>query len=253
MRLLVVSDVHANAPALEAVLRDAERHGFDATVFLGDLVGYHPFPNECAALIERLAPTASLLGNHDALMLALIDGDEAYESLEESLVTDVLARQLEHLEPATIALLRAMVDEAGGPGWQAAHGAFRHRFEYLSTVANAQANLPYLHESVAFVGHTHVPKVFASVRTSTGDLWRSVAFRGSGERYRVPPAARAFLNPGAVGQPRDGIPLASYGMYDVSLRRFEVRRVLYDVSRTQKALHEAGYPASLATRLPLGR
>jgi len=253
MRLLVVSDVHANAPAFEAVVRDAEKHGFDAAVFLGDLVGYHPFPNECAALLERLAPVAMLLGNHDALMLALIDGDDGYESLEESLVSDVLARQLERLEPGTVALLRAMRDEASGAGWQAAHGAFRHRFEYLSTVANAQANLPYLQQPVGLVGHTHVPKVFASVRTTEGELWRSVAFRATGERYRVPPAARAFLNPGAVGQPRDGIPLASYGLYDATLRRFEVRRVPYDVNRVQKALKESGYPASLASRLPLGR
>lgn len=253
MRLLVVSDVHANAPAFEAVLRDARTLHYDAALFLGDLVGYNPYPNECAALLHELEPIACLMGNHDALLLAMADGDERYESQEETLVSDVLARQLDGLEPTTLELLRRFEGEARGPGWQAAHGAFRYPFEYLATIGNAQANLPFLDERVGLIGHTHVPKVFASVSTDQGPLWRTVTFRQGFSRYRIPPSARAFVNPGSVGQPRDGIPTAAYGLLDSAQMTFEVRRVEYDVDQVQRTLVEAGYPNPLALRLGLGR
>jgi len=253
MRLLVVSDVHANAPAFEAVLRDAARHGYDNSLFLGDLVGYNPFANECAALLAELAPMANLMGNHDALLLALADGDDSYDSREESLVTDVLTRQLEQLDDAALQLLRSFRDDVSGSGWQATHGAFRQRFEYMSTLSNAQGNLPYLTERVALVGHTHVPKVFASVDARNAALWRTVTFRAKEGRYRIPPSARAFLNPGSVGQPRDGIPAAAYAIFDTDQFSFQVHRVDYDVSVVQRAIASAAFPHSLALRLPLGR
>lgn len=253
MRLLVVSDVHANAPAFEAVIRDARRRGFDQALFLGDLVGYYPYPNESAALLRDLAPAHVLLGNHDALMLALYDGEQTLDQREESLVVDVVARQLPTLDPDTLALLREMRDGADGDDWQARHGAFRSRFEYLATLANAQGNLPYLRADVGFVGHTHVPKVFASAEGAGRELWRTVAFRYPEGQYRVPPRARAFLNPGAVGQPRDGIAEAAYGLYDTQHRTFHVLRVAYDIGQVQRAVASEGYPASLGVRLTLGR
>ena len=253
MRLLVVSDVHANAPAFEAVLRDARRRGFDQALFLGDLVGYYPFPNECAALLRELSPVHGLVGNHDALMLALCDGEQAPDQREDSLVVDVIARQLPTLEPATLALLRELRDEAEGEGWQARHGGFRNRFEYLATLANAQGNLPYLRADVGFVGHTHVPKVFASVTGDGHELWRTVAFRQPEGQYRIPPRARAFLNPGSVGQPRDGLAEAAYALYDTQHQTFHVLRVAYDVGQVQRAIATEGYPVSLGVRLTLGR
>ncbi len=253
MRILVVSDVHANAPAFEAVLHDARRRGFDGALFLGDLVGYYPFANECTALLHELAPMAALLGNHDAVMLALIDGGDGSDQHEESVVVEVIARQLADIEPSAIECLRAFSDEAEGDRWQATHGAYRRQFEYLSTLANAQANLPYLRAPVGLVGHTHVPKVFASVSTEDGELWRTVPFRQPHGHYRVPPRARAFLNPGSVGQPRDGIPAASYAIYDDAQQSFYVHRVEYDIGRVQRAVAECGYPSSLGVRLTLGR
>lgn len=253
MRLLVVSDVHANAPAFEAVLRDAATHSYDASLFLGDLVGYNPYPNECAALLRELAPVACLLGNHDALLLALADADDGYDSREETVVSDVIARQLDELDAGTIELLRSFEPSARGPGWQAAHGAFRQPFEYLATLGNAQANLPFLEERVGVVGHTHVPKVYASVLTDQGPLWRTVTFRLDHERYRIPPTAHAFVNPGSVGQPRDGIPAAAYALLDSERLTFEVRRVEYDVAAVQRRIVDAGYPPALGLRLGLGR
>ena len=253
MRLLVVSDVHANAPAFEAVLRDGARRGYDRLLFLGDLVGYYPFANECVALLRELEPIAALQGNHDAVMLALSDGEDAFDQREESLVLDVLKRQLDGMEEASLAYLRDLSLTAAGTGWLASHGGFRRPFEYLTTLANAQANLPYLTAPVGLIGHTHVPKVFASVTTEDGDLWRTVTFRTAHGTYRVPPAARAFLNPGSVGQPRDAIAAASYALYDTELQAFDVYRVEYDIGRVQRAVAEARYPSSLGVRLTLGR
>ncbi len=253
MRLLVVSDVHANAPAFTAVVRDAKRRGYDQALFLGDLVGYYPFADACAELLHELAPVAALRGNHDAVMLALVDGGDAIDQHEDSLVLDVIGRQLASMQDSSIETLRGLCDAASGDGWQAAHGGYRSHFEYLTTLANAQANLPYLEAPVGLVGHTHVPKVFASVTTASGALWRTVAFRQAHARYRVPPAARAFLNPGSVGQPRDGISAASYALYETSTQSFDVFRVEYDIGRVQRAVAEQGYPASLGVRLTLGR
>jgi len=253
MRLLVVSDVHANAPAFEAVLRDAARRGYDQALFLGDLIGYYPFPNECVALLRELEPIAALQGNHDAVMLALSNGEGALEQREDSLVVDVIERQLEGMEEASLAYLRDLSMAAADAGWLAAHGGFRHPFEYLTTLANAQANLAYLTAPVGLIGHTHVPKVFASVTTEDGELWRTVTFRTAHGTYRVPPAARAFLNPGSVGQPRDGVAAASYALYHTELQAFDVYRVDYDIGRVQRAVAEARYPSSLGVRLTLGR
>lgn len=253
MRHLVVGDVHANAPALEAVLEDAGKRSYDDVVFLGDLVGYCPFPREAIAMLRDLAPAVALQGNHDALLLALADGGSAAAHREESLVAEIVARQLDVLDDDDLAFLRTLRRDATSERWQASHGAFRSQFEYLSTLHNAQGNLPYLQRPVGIVGHTHVPRAFASVASDEGDLWRTVAFRGPHAQYRLPPRAKAFLNPGAVGQPRDSVPAAAYAVYDDERQTFDVYRVDYDVARVQRRVAELGYPATLGARLASGR
>jgi predicted phosphodiesterase len=253
MRYLVLSDVHANAPALAATLRDARRRAYDAVMLLGDLVGYYPFAREVVATLAELEPTVRLLGNHDAILLALAEGAPPPSLSDGSLVTDTLARQLETLTTGDLAFLRTLVPEAQGERWQAAHGAFRSRFEYVATLQSAQANLPLLRAPVGLVGHTHVPKAFVMIETPEGDLWRTVAFRGTRGQYRLPPGARALFNPGAVGQPRDGSPLASYALYDDERQTFDVHRVEYAFDAVQRRVREAGYHESLALRLPSGR
>jgi predicted phosphodiesterase len=253
MRYLVLSDVHANAPALTAVLREARRRDYGEVMFLGDLVGYYPFAHEAVAVVAELAPPVRLLGNHDALLLALVDGTSSTSLGDASLVTQILARQLDTLSPDDIAFLRTLQPRADGEQWQAVHGAFRAPFEYLATLQVAQANLPHLQAPVGLVGHTHVPKAFVMVETQEGDLWRTVAFRGVHAQYRLPPSARALFNPGAVGQPRDGSPLAAYAIYDDERQTFDVHRVDYDLGSVEGRIREAGYPESLAARLASGR
>ncbi len=252
MRYLVLSDVHANAPALEAVLRHADHRGYDDVLFLGDAVGYYPDAEKVVSLLRSLDPKVRILGNHDAALLALADGQAAGHR-EDSVVTEVLARQLPELSADSLQFLRDLRDHVVEEGWEAAHGALRSPWEYLATVQNAQANLPLLAQQLCLVGHTHVPKIFAAVETEGGPIWRTVQFRQERALYRIPPRARLFINPGSVGQPRDGIPLAAYALFDDAAGTLELFRVEFDVVVVQQSVRSAGYPEVLAARLAVGR
>ncbi len=252
MRHLVLSDVHANAPALEAVLRHADYRGYDDVLFLGDAVGYYPDAEKVVALLRSLKPRASILGNHDAALLAMAGGQNAGHR-EEGVVTEVLAKQLPMLSDDSLQFLQELQDHVVDEGWEAAHGALRNPWEYLATVQSAQANFPLLEQQVCLVGHTHVPKVFAAVETEAGPMWRTVQFRQERTLYRIPPRARLFVNPGSVGQPRDGIPLAAYALFDDAASTFELFRVEFDILAAQQSVRSAGYPEVLAARLAVGR
>ncbi len=252
MRYLVLSDVHANLAALEAVLRHADSRGYDAVLFLGDAVGYYPHANAVLERLRQLEPEVCLLGNHDAVLLAMADGKRSGHR-EESLVTDVIARQLRELSPESLAFLRGFREHYTSERWEAAHGALRAPWEYLATLASAQANLPHMTRQVCLVGHTHVPKIFASVQGADGPLWRTVQVRGERTLYRLPPRAHVFVNPGSVGQPRDSVPLAAYAFYDDTSGTIELYRVEFDVAKVQREVRAAGYPEVLAARLAVGR
>jgi predicted phosphodiesterase len=253
MRYLVFGDVHGNAPALDAVLRAAGRHGYDAAIFLGDLVGYYPYPTEVVGRLMELAPAVRLAGNHDALLVALADGGTAVRAKEGTLVVDVVERHLAALDAAGVDFVRSASARASDGLWSAAHGAFRAPFDYLTGLESAAANLHHLPTPLGLIGHTHVARAFAVVESDGAPLWRTVDFRGPSSTYAVPPRARAFLNPGAVGQPRDGDPAAAYALFEPETRRFTVHRVPYDIAAVQREVQRAGYPPSLAERLERGR
>ncbi|MEJ2666034.1 MAG: metallophosphoesterase family protein [Deinococcales bacterium] len=252
MRYLVLSDVHANAPALEAVLRHADFRGYDDVLFLGDAVGYYPDAERVVSMLRELKPHVAILGNHDAALLTLAEGGDAGHR-EEGLVTEVLARQLPELSDDSLQFLKDLQQHAVGGSWEAAHGALRNPWEYLATVANAQANLELLEKQLCLVGHTHVPKIFAAVEGHGGVMWRTVQFRHERTLYRIPPRARLFVNPGSVGQPRDSIPLAAYTLFDDEAGTLEMFRVEFDVAAVQQSVRAAGYPEVLASRLAVGR
>ena len=252
MRYLVLSDVHANAPALESVLRHAEQRGYDRVLFLGDAVGYYPDAEAVVERLRSLEPHVAILGNHDAALLDLADGRGGGHK-EEGIVTEVLSKQLSELSAASLQFLRELKEHVVEESWEAAHGALRAPWEYLTTIQNAQANLPLLERQLCLIGHTHVPKVFAVVDGPDGPLWRTVQFRNRHALYRIPPRARLFVNPGSVGQPRDNIPMAAYALFDDDARTLELFRVEFDVAAVQQGVRDAGYPEVLAARLALGR
>lgn len=253
MRYLVLSDVHANLPALDAVLKQAKQLGFDATIFLGDAVGYYPHAEEVVQRLIALDPVVRLLGNHDAALLELTEGDRG-DHWAAGIVMNVLERQLVTLSGDSLRFLHGLKRRHVQSGFEATHGALTQEWEYLSTMAVAQANLSLMSEKLLFVGHTHVPKVFATTSNGMHELWRTVAFHRPAEStYRIPPLAKVIANPGAVGQPRDQIPLASYFFFDADSRVISHHRVEYDVKSVQADVLAAGYPEMLAARLETGR
>lgn len=252
MRYLLLSDIHGNDIALEAVLRDSRRRRWDRVLFLGDLVGYYTRPEQTARRLMELEPFACLMGNHDQLLLDLADGKTSSNS-ESDIVSFVIERHVEELSSESIEFLRGFKGTARSEKWQAVHGALLRRWDYISSLQSAQANFPLLERPICFVGHTHVPKVFASVNSGREELWRVFSFDGVRFTYRIPPRARIFFNPGSIGQPRDGSPLASYAIYDEDLGTIELRRVEFDLLAVQRLVREQGYPEALATRLAKGR
>jgi predicted phosphodiesterase len=249
MRYLVFGDVHGNAPALVAVVRDARKRGFDDAVFVGDLVGYYPYAAEVVGMVRELAPTVAIRGNHDDLLVRLADGADPVAADEDASVVAILQRHRDDLDAEGIDYLRSLRTVAKVDGWAATHGGFRRPFDYVATLADAQQQLEHAPADVALLGHTHVPRAHVSVRSEEQRLWRSVDFRGPRAGYRVPPGAQAFLNAGSVGQPRDGDAGAAYALFDAATRAFEVHRVPYDVGSVVRKIRVAGYPDNLARRL----
>ena len=241
MRVAVVSDIHSNLHALEAVLAAIEAEAPDELWCLGDLVGDGPRPNECCRAIAERADVC-LAGNHDLAVRGTIDLEEfgGEAAVAARWTRDVLEPQaqelLDRLEPAGaahgVALYHA---SARDPIW-----------EYVLSDETALATLELTDSQLVLVGHSHVA---LRVVQTEDELAGGVAPAGTELELG---GARALLNPGSVGQPRDGDPRAAYLLLDLDARHATFGRVEYDVERTQREMREAGLPELLAARLELG-
>lgn len=244
VRIAVISDVHANLYALEAVLREIDREPPDAVWCLGDTVGYGPRPNECCDLVrERADPV--LIGNHDLVALgseevALAEFNP--EAAEASLWT---AKQLSEQSRA---FLEALEPTAARDGVELFHGSPRDPvWEYVLTELVAAESFALTEAPLVLVGHTHV---------ATALRWDSARLEGgvAPEEFEAElDRGRWLLNPGSVGQPRDGDPRAAWLLLDFDARFASFRRVAYPVQDTQSELLEAGLPQALAARLAVGQ
>lgn len=249
MRLLLLADLHANLPALEAVLARASWQSWDGVVVLGDLVGYYAEPDACVRKVREMGALA-VLGNHDKDVLL---GASAAGTRRSAEVVQQWTRNA--LSEASLAYLRSLPTHLVRPeAFVAAHGSYLSEV-YVSgyiTPTMLEANLDALARRegwprVALHGHTHQPNC----------AWRSgVSLTEAPARGRVvlPRDARGvLLNPGSVGQPRDGNPDAAYATLDTSAGEVEFHRVPYALERTVEALHAAGLPEELGARLREGR
>ena len=242
MRACVVSDIHANLHALEAVLEAIDGEGADELWCLGDLVGYGPRPNECTRIVRERADVC-LVGNHDLGVLGRLDlelfTDDAAETARwtDSVLEDDLREFLSSLGP----------DGARG-GVALFHASARDAvWEYVMSEEAAAASLVASPEPLTLVGHSHLALEFAL----TGPLVAG-GLAPDGTELDLEAADRRLLNPGSVGQPRDGDPRAAYLVLDLEARRARFRRVSYAVQRTQAEIREQGLPESLAARLEHG-
>ena len=239
MRIAVLSDIHANLPALDAVLEHAGT--VDGVWQLGDVVGYGPDPNGVIARLREVG-ARGVRGNHDA---AACGGSEI-----DWFNTDA-RRAMEWTRAAigddSTAWLATMPDRATLDGFDLVHGSPREPlWEYITSSDVALANLARLEGRSGLHGHTHVPVAWLEVNGRV-ELVRA----GDGDTLTL--AGRpALVNPGSVGQPRDGDPRASYAILDPEAGTIEWHRVAYDIGAVQAQMREAGLPASLSARLSVG-
>jgi diadenosine tetraphosphatase ApaH/serine/threonine PP2A family protein phosphatase len=243
MRVAVVSDIHSNLHALEAVLAAIDEAAPDEVWCLGDLVGYGPRPNECCATIAERADVC-LAGNHDLAVRGTIDLEEFHgdAGLAATWTRDVL-------EPEWKELLDRLEPKGAAHGVALYHGSARDPvWEYVLSDEAALATIEIAGSRLVLVGHSHV--ALRVVRSENGDLDGGLAAGGTELELAD---AQALLNPGSVGQPRDGDPRAAYLVLDLDARRASFRRVEYDIEQTQREIREAGLPELLAARLELGQ
>jgi diadenosine tetraphosphatase ApaH/serine/threonine PP2A family protein phosphatase len=242
MRVAVCSDIHGNLPALETVLAEIDEARPDELWCLGDLVGYGPWPNEVTELVRARADVC-LVGNHDlvALGTAGVDVDEFNpEAAEAALWTR------RELSAETRSFLESLEPAASRDGTGLYHASPRDPvWEYVLTPEAARAAFTEAPERLILVGHSHVALAFS---LEEGRLSGDVAREGTS----IELTARHLLNPGSVGQPRDGDPRAAWLMLDLAEGRARFERVEYDVRRTQEEIRARGLPESLADRLAVG-
>jgi predicted phosphodiesterase len=241
MRVAVISDIHANLHALESVLVDVDAQSPDAVWCLGDLVGYGPKPNECCAIVGERADVC-LVGNHDLACLgrvdiALFNADAAAAARWTQTVLDENARTyLDGLAPS------AATEQA-----QLFHASPRDPvWDYVLSDEAAMASFLLTTAPLVLVGHSHVA---LSLTLENGLVSGGLAPAGLERRLD---ASRTLLNPGSVGQPRDGDPRAAWLLLDFERMFGSFRRVAYPIERTQDEMREAGLPEALATRLASG-
>ena len=242
VRVALISDVHANLVALEAVLVDAERRGAEAIWNLGDTVGYGPDPNGVVARLVE-AGVVSVLGNHDAAATGAM-GTEWFNSLAAEAAEWTRA----HLEPETAASLAGLGEVVREREWSLAHGTLRQPlWEYLITEEAAERHFELQETPYSAVGHTHVPLL---VRRGTGGVEGETPAPGEAVALGEEPLC---VNPGSVGQPRDGDPRSSYALVDTEAGTVTHYRVAYDIGETQRRMEEVGLPRALVERLRFGR
>ena len=241
MRILVISDIHANLTALEAVLKNAEQ--FDAVWCLGDLVGYGPDPNECVARISALPKLTCIIGNHDAAALMQIDADTFNPEARSALIW---TRKI--LNDSSREFLSGLPEKIETGNVTLSHGSPRHPvWEYLLDTRSAQYNFDYFETPYCFVGHTHLPVIYTLDGTA-----ESTQLKIPEPNTITKLTWRTIINPGSVGQPRDRDPRAAYAIYDSEESTWTYQRVAYDIEDVQARMVEAGLPERHIIRLSGG-
>jgi predicted phosphodiesterase len=251
VRYLILSDIHGNWDALVAVLRRVKRKRFDATLVLGDLVGYGAAPNQVIDEMHRLPGTVHVVrGNHDKVVCGLESGEGFNEIalISAQWSAERLTSPHRHyLRELPRGPLTVEESEAGATV-AICHGSPDDEDLYLFAEQDAYQAFqapPAAH--VTFFGHTHLPSLFV---LHQGGI-RGMLLRGDG-RLRISSRLRYLINPGSIGQPRDRDPFAAYMTYDTERQVLTWRRLAYPIARAQRRILDAGLPPPLAERLVYG-
>jgi predicted phosphodiesterase len=242
MRILIISDIHANLTAFETVLKDAKGQ-WEYVWCLGDVVGYGPDPNECVELLRTL-PHLCLAGNHDWAALGRLDirtfNPDARKAVNWTRDT---------LTPENTAYLEDLPTTFVIGDYTLAHGSPREPvWEYILEPLIAALNFPHFETPYCLVGHTHQPVIYEQVN----DKGDTEAFPPMYRQQKQLNGRRVIINPGSVGQPRDQNPDAAYALLDIETNVWEHRRVPYDVADVQRRMRSFDLPERLVTRLEHG-
>jgi predicted phosphodiesterase len=241
MKYAIIADIHANLEALNTVLADIKAQNCTHVACLGDVVGYNANPKECLDMV-RAMNIPVVKGNHDEY--CSIENDlegfnphaaEAINWTRDQLTPEdrQWLRDLKYMRLVTsFTLVHATLDQP-------------QRWGYVFDKFAAAASFTYQNTSICFFGHTHVPLAFVR---DAGQVKG-----GTYSKFKIEPGKKYFINVGSVGQSRDGVPKATYVVYDMQEQSIELRRLDYDMATTQKKILDAGLPARLAERLALGR
>ena len=246
MRYLIISDLHSNQEALEAVL-DSARGEYDRIVCCGDIAGYGPDPNPVVDW-ARENLYAVIRGNHDR-------GCSGNENLEwfNPVARAASVWTMSQLTPVNLEYLRGL---PAGPltvdGFQLIHGSPLDEDEYLLSITDARNVFAYLETNVVFFGHTHLQGGYGWVNGRYLVLARMEFFEDQ-RWHKLDPDGAYLLNPGSVGQPRDGDDRAAFALFDTGAREILYRRVPYDHQTTRRKIEAAGLPDVLGSRLSIGR
>lgn len=236
MRILVISDIHSNLSALQAVLEKCGR--YDAVWCLGDLVGYGPDPNECIAKVRSLPNLHCVLGNHDAAVLGRMN--EATFNHEAGLAINWTRRVL---SAESQSFLTSLAETDVIEDVTLVHGSPRNPvWEYLTDYPTALQTFPFYKTRLCFVGHTHVPALWEE---NPGEHSPALLH----DFLRINISGRCILNPGSVGQPRDHDNRASFALFDNVQSTWELRRVEYDIASVLERVKKTSLPWRNGLRL----
>ena len=243
MRYLVISDIHSNIEALEAVLADAG--SVDRVWCLGDVVGYGPDPNGCVELLRSM-PHRCISGNHDWATLGKLDLRDFNPDARDANLWN-----REQLTPDSLTYLDGLPETLVEGNFTLIHGSPRHPiWEYIIYASTAQTNFEYFDTPYCFVGHTHTPVAFRLHEEAGAGVCETITPMTNTPLKLGP--ERLIVNPGSVGQPRDGDPRASYAILDTESLAVEHHRVEYPVEKTQAKMMEYDLPLRLVLRLGYG-
>jgi predicted phosphodiesterase len=247
LRLAVISDIHSNLPALEAVLASIDEREMEQIWCLGDLVGYGAQPDACTALARERCEVC-LVGNHDLAVLGALDISAFSETAKAA-----VEWTREVADGSTIEFLEGLGPALSHEGFGLFHASPRDPiWEYVLSVDQAEAGLDVQEERVGLIGHSHVALFFTRPQGAARPGYANGAQAGAGTELAIGEGAW-LLNPGSVGQPRDGDPRAAWLELDTEQWAALYHRTPYDVEAAASAIRGAGLPGSLAERLSVGR
>jgi diadenosine tetraphosphatase ApaH/serine/threonine PP2A family protein phosphatase len=247
MRYIIISDIHANLTALDACL-DAAQGQWDSAVCLGDVVGYGPDPNEVIDRVRSLG-AVTIRGNHDKAGSGLADAEDFNPVARAAALwtrQQLRPENQEWLEKLPVGPLQ--VD-----GFHIVHGAVHDEDEYLLAPAQALDSLADAPSPVTFFGHTHVQGGFSLQNDKVSVLQFKPGGNPPFDTLEVEASATYLVNPGSVGQPRDGDTRAAFAIADLPNKRIQLWRVPYNIGAVQKRMEQNGLPEPLILRLSFGR